>query len=160
LRDGFFRSGEIIECLNVAGNMPDESDKLIIFAIVGARTGRHCLRMEVGIGSRSHCLVGQFRMSLEISVVSVGRKWSRARGECFGSTQCGDWETGHMLARNLVTLSEKNVANCCAIDVTEELFGSEGTDDRCSRELMVFHSLRGLELFDEMRLEWYSLLVV
>ena len=37
-----------------------------------AKTDIACLRMDVGIGSNSHCLVGDWRMSLEISSESVG----------------------------------------------------------------------------------------
>jgi hypothetical protein len=37
--------------------------------------------------------------------------------------------TEGILARCLVILSEKNVANCCAMDVTEVVFGSEGGED-------------------------------
>ena len=41
--------------------------------MTGAKTDIACLRMDVGIGSNSHCLVGDWRMSLEISSESVGR---------------------------------------------------------------------------------------
>ena len=45
-----------------------------------------------------------------------------------------------ILARSLATLSEKKVVNCCAMDEMEVRLGSEGTEDLCSKVLMVFHS--------------------
>lgn len=45
-----------------------------------------------------------------------------------------------MEARSLVTLSEKNVANCCAIEVMDETDGRDGVVDRWSRLLTVFQS--------------------
>lgn len=122
--------------------------------MVGAKIETHCLRIAVGMGSSSHCLVGDLRMSLVISVTSVGRKWSSDGGLRVGRGKCGDCVTGDMLARSLVTLSEKNVANCCAMHVTEERFGKEGVDERWRRLLTVFQSWRGFEMLDEMRLEW------
>lgn len=58
-----------------------------------------------------------------------------------------------MLVRSLATLSEKNEANCCAMDVTEEMLGREGAEDRCKILLTVFQSCRGSERLAEMRLE-------
>jgi len=55
-----------------------------------------------------------------------------------------------MAERSLVTLSEKKVVNCSAIDEMEERFGRAGTADRCSKVLMVFQSWRGFELFAVM----------
>ena len=109
--------------------------------------------MEVGIGSSSHCLFGDLVISLEISIVSVGRKLSRCGGVRVGFGKWGDWVDKGMLVRRLVTLLEKNVANCCAMDVTGETFGREGTEDLCNKELTVFQSLRGSERLEEMRLE-------
>lgn len=80
LRLGFLRSGRTIDCLKLDGKVPDEKDMLIMFAIVGARTETHCLRMEVGIGSSTHCLLGDLRINLVISHASVRRKESRGGG--------------------------------------------------------------------------------
>ena len=70
----------------------------------------------------------------------------------------GDWLTDGMLVRSLVTFSEKKFANCWAVDVTDDKFGKDGTADRCSRLLIVFHSWRGLEMLSAMRWELYSFL--
>ena len=63
-----------------------------------------------------------------------------------------------MAERSLVTLSEKKVVNCSAIDKMEERFGRAGTADRCSKVLMVFQSWRGFELFVVMSGVWYIFL--
>ena len=52
--------------------MPEDSDRLTILVIVGARTEMDSLRMDVGIGSSSHCLVGDCRTNLVISSISEG----------------------------------------------------------------------------------------
>ena len=43
-------------------------DRLMIFVIVG-RTDLHCLRREVGIGSRSHEVSGELDKSAETSAM-------------------------------------------------------------------------------------------
>ena len=48
--------------------------------MTGAKTDIDCLRMDVGIGSSSHCLVGDCRMSLVISSESVGRNSRKGGG--------------------------------------------------------------------------------
>jgi len=58
------------------GKSPADKDKLMIFAIVGARTGRHFFNREVGRGSKSHCLSGRRLMMSDISATVVGRKES------------------------------------------------------------------------------------
>jgi len=45
----------------------------MMLAMVGARIEMDCLRMDVGIGSSSHCLVGDWRTSLVISSELVKR---------------------------------------------------------------------------------------
>jgi len=63
-----------------------------------------------------------------------------------------------MLARSLVTLSEKNVANCWTVDDIEEMSGKAGFEDLWRRLLTVFQSKRGLEMLSEISLEWYNFL--
>ena len=41
------------ESLNCLGKTPELKDKLTMLVMVGRSAGRHCLRREVGIGSRS-----------------------------------------------------------------------------------------------------------
>ena len=61
------------DSLKDEGKVPDDRDKLTISVIVGARTDMDCLSRNVGIGSSSHCLVGDCRTSLVISLMSVER---------------------------------------------------------------------------------------
>ena len=46
-----------MECLKESGKVADDSDKLTIFVMTGARRKTHCFRMDVGIGSSWHCLL-------------------------------------------------------------------------------------------------------
>lgn len=48
--------------------------------MMGASIETQSLRMDVGMGSRRHCLFGDFRISLVISEMSVGRKCSSGGG--------------------------------------------------------------------------------
>ena len=50
------------------------SDRLTIFVIVGTRSAEHSSRSQVGIGSESHCLLGQLNKILEISDSGAGLK--------------------------------------------------------------------------------------
>ena len=61
------------DSLKDEGKVPEDRDKLTISVIVGARTDMDSLRRNVGIGSNSHCLVGDCRTSLVISLMSVRR---------------------------------------------------------------------------------------
>jgi len=45
-----------------------------MLVIVGTRTDEHFLRSQVGIGSESACLFGQFRSNLDISDSDAGLK--------------------------------------------------------------------------------------
>jgi hypothetical protein len=75
--EGFLRRGVIIEVLNGRGNSPEERDRLIILAIMGAKIVEQDLRSQVGMGSSSHCLFGSDWRSDSTSAVLVGSRWSR-----------------------------------------------------------------------------------
>jgi hypothetical protein len=79
-RDGFLRSGETTECLKAEGKVPDDKDKLTILVMVGRRAGRQALRSQVGIGSRSHCLLGEFMMAVWTSFSVAGEKMEKSGG--------------------------------------------------------------------------------
>ena len=49
----FFRSGETEEILNCFGKIPVLRDRLTMLVIVERSAGKHCLRTDVGNGSRS-----------------------------------------------------------------------------------------------------------
>jgi len=48
------------------------SDRLTILVIVGIRTDAHSLKSQVGMGSESDCLLGQFERILWITDSEVG----------------------------------------------------------------------------------------
>ena len=73
-----------MESLKDDGKVPEERDRLMMLVIVGARTEIDCLRMDVGMGSSSHCLVGDCRTSLVISSMLVGRSSVSLGGDCSG----------------------------------------------------------------------------
>ena len=49
----FFRRGTTKESLNCLGKTPERREKLTMLVMVGRSIGRHCLSIDVGIGSRS-----------------------------------------------------------------------------------------------------------
>jgi len=54
--------------------LPELSDRLTMLVIVGTRSADHSLRSQVGIGSESHCLLGQLYKILETSDSEAGLK--------------------------------------------------------------------------------------
>jgi len=60
--------------LRVLWKLPELSDRLIMLVIVGTRSAEHSLRSQVGIGSESHCLLGQLNNILKISDSEAGLK--------------------------------------------------------------------------------------
>jgi hypothetical protein len=71
------------EFLNDDGKVPEVSERLIILVMLGVRTVAHCLRRDVGMGSRSHCLFGRESRSLDTSSVA-GVKLDKLHGGCGG----------------------------------------------------------------------------
>ena len=62
------------DSLRVWWKLPELSDRLTMLVIVGTRSAVHSLRSQVGIGSESHCLLGQLYKILEISDSEAGLK--------------------------------------------------------------------------------------
>ena len=58
--------------------------------IVGTRSAVHSLRSQVGIGSESHCLLGQLNKILEISDSEADLKVEKSRGVFGEEGECGD----------------------------------------------------------------------
>ena len=79
----------------------------MILVMIGARTEIHFLRREVGIGSRSHCLLGAEFIRCVISSREGGRKEVNLTGCSGGSGVCADEEVGGMADWSRVILSEK-----------------------------------------------------
>jgi len=62
------------DSLRVWWKLPKLSDRLTMLVIVGTRSAEHSLRSQVGIGSESHCLLGQLNKILAISDSEAGLK--------------------------------------------------------------------------------------
>lgn len=125
-REGFLRRGETIECLKDDGKLPEDSERLTIRVMVGRRTGRHFLRSQVGIGSRSHCLFGDIFMSLRISTSVAGVNEEKSGGRDGGGGKCGLVVLDGVKARrSLSILSVKKDANESGRDLVGEEEGRE-----------------------------------
>ena len=55
-------------------------ERLTILVIVGTSTDEHSLRSQVGMGSESDCLLGQFERTLWISDSKSGLKVEKSGG--------------------------------------------------------------------------------
>jgi len=67
---------------------PELRDRLTMLLMVGKRASRHCFRKEVGIGSRSHKVMSDCEMSLQISSLVAGLKKEKLVGTRLGSRCC------------------------------------------------------------------------
>ena len=87
-----------------------DRDRLMIFVIVGRRTDLHCLRSEVGIGSRSQEVSGELDKSAETSAMVAGWKKESSGGLKAGG-RCGEEVVvpDRIEDRSLRILPEKNV---------------------------------------------------
>ena len=82
-RDGFLRSEVTRDCLKFMGKVPVDSERFTMVVIIGRIVAETCFRRKVGIGSRSHCLLGEAYKSLAISSIYAGEnddKILRVRG--------------------------------------------------------------------------------
>ena len=80
----FFNVGEMMEFLRCGWNLPEESEKLTMLVMVGISRVEHCLRSQVGMGSRSHCLLGASVSILRISWCVAGEKEEKPAGVAGG----------------------------------------------------------------------------
>ena len=97
--------------------LPELSDRLTMLVIVGTRSAEHSLRSQVGIGSESHCLLGQLNKILDIPDSEAGLK-VEVRGVFGEDGECGDDDVEELLVRERETKfryfvsEEKNKAIC------------------------------------------------
>ena len=77
--------------------LPELSDRLTMLVIVGTRSAEHSLS-QVGIGSESHCLLGQLCKILEISDSEAGLKAEKSGGVIGEVGECVDADV-ELLAR-------------------------------------------------------------
>ena len=93
----------------------------MIFVIVGRRTDLHCLRREVGIGSRSQEVSGELDKSADTSAMVAGWKKDSSGGLEAGG-RCGEEVVvpDKIKDRSLWILSEKNVNVQCDVEQTQQ----------------------------------------
>ena len=87
-------------------------ERLMMLVMVGRRVGKHCLRRDVGMGSRSQKVSDELRMILPISSSEAGLKELRLVGVTRGKV-CGDELVVMELKAvcSFTIFSEKKVAN-------------------------------------------------
>lgn len=81
----FLRRGFTSACLNTAGKLASENERLMILVIGLIRDGRHDLSKHVGIMSRVHVESVEDRIAVCISSGVTGSKCSKGGGEEVGS---------------------------------------------------------------------------
>jgi len=141
--------------LRVWWKLPELSDRLTMLVIVGTRSADHSLRSQVGIGSESHCLLGQLNKILEISDSEAGLKVEKS-GEVFGEGgECGDDDVELLVRerRSLDILSVKKEASLSARALAEVQVGRGEEQLRCNSLFIVCQRRRGLSEDEETRLE-------
>jgi len=153
----FYKRGDMMDCLRMGWKWPELRDRLTMLVIVRMRTEEHSLRSQVGIGSKSHCLLGQLRSIFEISDSDAGLKVEKSGGEVGGEGQWGDamatlvgWE--ERVRRSLEILSVKKEANLSGRDMDEEEVDNGDVDLLWSSLLTVCQRRRGLVAEEETRL--------
>jgi len=100
----------MIDFLKADGKEPVASEMLTILVMVVARTGRHCLSKEAGIGSKSHCLLGADWMRQVISSTVAARKDKSLAGAEGGSGESGGDVDGGIADWRRRILSQKKDA--------------------------------------------------
>jgi len=122
---------------------------------VGTSTDEHSLRSQVGMGSESDCLLGQFERTLWISDSEAWLKVKKSGGVVEGDGECGD-DVVWLLSRDrrsLDILSVKKEAKLSASEIPGVKEGKGDGDLRCRSLLTVCQSCLGLPRDDETRLE-------
>jgi len=104
------------DSLRVWWKLPELSDRLTMLMIVRTSSAEHSLRSHVGIGSESHCLLGQLCKILEISDSEAGLKVEKSGGVFGEEGECGDDDVQLLVKerRSLDILSVKKEARLSA----------------------------------------------
>jgi len=127
-----------------------------MLVIVGTRSAEHSLRSHVGIGSESHCLLGQLSKILEISDSEAGLKVEKSGGVFGEEGECGDDDVEEPLVRDrrsLDILSVKKEARLSARALAEVEVGRGEEELRCNSLFIVCQRRWGLSEDEETRLE-------
>ena len=93
--------------------LPELSDRLTMLVIVGTKSAEHSLRSHVGIGSESHCLLGQLNKSLEISDSEAGLKVEKSGGVFGEEGECGDDDVELLVRQFRYFVSEERSKAIC-----------------------------------------------
>jgi len=131
------------------------SERLTILVIVGTSTDEHSLRSQVGMGSESDCVLGQFERTLWISDSEVGLKVEKSGGVVERGGECGD-DVVWLLSRDRRSLDILSVKKEAKLSVSEIPGAGEGKGDgdlRCRSLLTVCQSCLGLPRDEETTLE-------
>ena len=144
------------DSLRVWWKLPELSDRLTMLVIVETRSAEHSLRSQVGIGSESHCLLGQLNKILEISDSEAGLKVKKSGGVLGGEGECGYDDVEEPLVRDrrsLDILSVKKEARLSARALAKVQVGRGEEELRCNSLFIVCQRRRGLSEDEETRLE-------
>jgi len=124
--------------------------------IVGTRTDEHSLRSQVGMGSESDYLLGQFKRTLWISDSEAGLKVEKLGGVVEGEGECGD-DVVWLLSRDRQSLDilsmKKEAKKLSASEIPGVEEGKGDGDLQCRSLLTVCQSCLGLPRDEEMTLE-------
>ena len=111
------------DSLRVWWKLPELSERFTMLVIVGTKSAEHSLRSQVGIGSESHCLLGQLNKILEISdsEAGLGLKVEKSGGVFGEEGECGDDDVELLVRerRSLDILSVKKEARLSARALAE-----------------------------------------
>jgi len=143
------------DSLRVWWKLPELNDRLTMLVIVGTRSAEHSLRSQVGIGSESHCLLGQLNKILEISDSEAGLKVEKSGGAFGEEGECGDVDVELLVRerRSLDILSVKKEARLPARALAEVKVGRGEKELRCNSYFIVCQIRRGLSEDEETRLK-------
>ena len=82
--EGFFNSSVTWAILKVSGNFPSANERFMIIVIDPARISALSLTIWVGHGSRSHDLLGDYRISFDTLLSEIFEKVSKGVGAAGG----------------------------------------------------------------------------
>ena len=102
------RSGITRDCLKCMGKVSADRERFNMVVIFGRIVAETCFMRKVGIGLRSHCLLGEACKSLAISSIDAGGNDDKTFGVRVGLKWGGMVEgLDECLRRRVDTLSEK-----------------------------------------------------
>ena len=74
------RSGVTRDCLKCMGKVPVDRERFTMVVIIGRIVAESCFSWKVGIGSRSHSLLGEACKSLAISSIDARGNYDNTLG--------------------------------------------------------------------------------